>query len=1691
MKNCSFSNKHNNNVPGRQLWLTACLLALHCLPALSEGSKDFTGYPGYRLFLDTRDDQQFKVFAAPGEFINVGASHVGISGGFIKVYRPDGTLAATFDSGTSTTAIIFNNLQEAAGPTGGGTTLGAGYVPGIVPVDPGQSGVWTVVFDFPTYEFINFENLKNNASWSRTVNQPTEPTVILAWDVTISKNAPANQGGTAVEGRLYSQELLATISQNGYKTSPSFFILTPGGFQYTASFNGLDPHRFPLSAGSAGLVSGAMQPTYASMPRNAVTRSANPDTWAPDNYYLYDPQSADYAAGGLFNHKLFFNKPDSLMPATAPVTDVVNNNSHLTWLFHLPPPTEPVMDNFHLSAADPDGNPCVANSMETGLGANLNFNASMGGIVTIQLDLNNNWSFADSVDLALEQRIAPGQNSVFWNGRNGLNQVIPPSEDFAFNYNVSLRDGEIHLLLSDVENDSGGVVLNLISNVKSAWFDQFLYNHSLVAGPVSGSDPNGSTPQPTSTPFTFQNNFGNDKLLDYWTYAYYPGVALGSLSTDIVIGCATLLIADTDQDGVRDHLDLDDDNDGVPDLLEFCHPSAGFSCLPGGKDPGQDEDLDGIANYLDANDPALAPNCQDNDGDGICDILVAAYDADGDGVPNHLDADADGDGIFDLLEAGHHQADANADGRIDGTPADFGNNGFFNAIASDPHSPNATETYQIRNLDNDLTPDFLDADRDNDGIGDALECDTPPLCADSDGDGSPDVDETDSDDDLLSDAQECPGGSACPDSDDNGTPDWQQYTCHAGNSLLHTSPISGTNILCEGDSLMLFATGDSSLNLSVSFSWTGPGGFTYSGNANASETFMFMQGDAGVLDAGTYTLQVTTPQGCASEPESFDVVVSPALQAPTFSQDEYYPCANAPFTLEVQPSGAPNLQYSWYFNGQLLGTTVAPAYTLPFVSAASNGNYTVAATNGVCESSISDAAVLSAIPVPSQAPQFNLSSSSLCEGETLTLSTNPVSGPNVIYQWNFNNGSGSVVLGSTATPSFTLPNISLSNAGLYSVTTSVNGCHPKTSLPDGVVVGGFLTQSPVLQASDLTPCLGTSLELTASAYPGVNVTYTWMANQVGGPQSLGNTTVPYFTIDSISAAQNGSYIVIASTTGGCSSLPSQVISVSVNSIIPAAPVLQATTSSLCESDPLTLTATADPLPGLQFEWFFDNGSGMSSLGSGSSNTLTMNAASLANTGQYQVQAILDGCVSALSNSEQVQVFTYPVQAPQLSSSANIHCQGETLTLNSSIYPGNNTSYAWHFDNGSGPQLLATTQVPTYFIHNLSPGDAGYYSVSVLNGGCASQLSNVQQLTVTNMAGPAMVLSVSGNKVCEAETLALNSSIFPGSSVQYRWYFDDGSGPVLLTTTDAPTLFLQDIDAADAGIYSVVASIAGCETPSSNLQAVSVTAIPDVLAENTTSETEPGCPGSGVQLSATYLQGASYQWTGPQGFAASVHNPLLPAAMPAQSGDYSALITWENCTFATAPTHVYLYDLPDAQDDQLETNLNQKLEGAELGSNDFTGNLTEWTFDLVETPSHGMATLDNGSLSYQPHPNYYGKDMLSYELCNLVCPDICDRASVEISVRGDGECFVPNIFTPNNDGTNDFFKIPCLEDTYPGNNVKVFNRWGDLVFEADDYHNNWDGRYKGNPLPPGTYFYLVQLEKGNSGRCLQGYVTLTR
>ena len=69
---------------------------------------------------------------------------------------------------------------------------------------------------------------------------------------------------------------------------------------------------------------------------------------------------------------------------------------------------------------------------------------------------------------------------------------------------------------------------------------------------------------------------------------------------------------------------------------------------------------------------------------------------------------------------------------------------------------------------------------------------------------------------------------------------------------------------------------------------------------------------------------------------------------------------------------------------------------------------------------------------------------------------------------------------------------------------------------------------------------------------------------------------------------------------------------------------------------------------------------------------------------------------------------------------------------------------------------------------------------------------------------------------------------------------------------------------------------------------------------------------------------------------------------------------------------------------------------------------------------------------------------------------------------------PTVITPNLDGKNDIFVIDYLDQLYPECRVTVFNRWGSVVYESVGYEDPWNGTFKGEELPMGTYFYKIEL-----------------
>jgi gliding motility-associated-like protein len=98
----------------------------------------------------------------------------------------------------------------------------------------------------------------------------------------------------------------------------------------------------------------------------------------------------------------------------------------------------------------------------------------------------------------------------------------------------------------------------------------------------------------------------------------------------------------------------------------------------------------------------------------------------------------------------------------------------------------------------------------------------------------------------------------------------------------------------------------------------------------------------------------------------------------------------------------------------------------------------------------------------------------------------------------------------------------------------------------------------------------------------------------------------------------------------------------------------------------------------------------------------------------------------------------------------------------------------------------------------------------------------------------------------------------------------------------------------------------------------------------------------------------------------------------------------------------------------------------------------------------------------------------------------DTASVTVKLLR--EVKVPNVFSPNGDGINDFWQLPNLSD-YPGCTVEVFNRYGQRVYYSLGYDVPWNGTQTGKALPVGVYYYIIKLKNGFD--TLTGSVTILR
>lgn len=408
------------------------------------------------------------------------------------------------------------------------------------------------------------------------------------------------------------------------------------------------------------------------------------------------------------------------------------------------------------------------------------------------------------------------------------------------------------------------------------------------------------------------------------------------------------------------------------------------------------------------------------------------------------------------------------------------------------------------------------------------------------------------------------------------------------------------------------------------------------------------------------------------------------------------------------------------------------------------------------------------------------------------------------------------------------------------------------------------------------------------------------------------------------------------------------------------------------------------------------------------------------------------------------------------------CTGDTTSLNfGSFIQGSytNTFYQWQISTDSIIWTdIAGANNPLYNIPAITAPGKYFYRLAVAEGNNISISScRIASEFVTVNVNTLPVPAASNNgPVCEGSSLTLTAS--GGDS--FSW-----SGPQNFTSNVRSPVITNTTAGNNGKYYVQVTSAEGCI----NNDSVTVVINPNPQADAGT-EVEI-CKGSSINLQGSGINATSYLWSPAVGL--SDPSTLSPLASPSQTTLYTLTVSDGTCN-DSATVLISVLEKPVANagpDKAIAGTQSATLEGQASGSN-----ITYfWTPDAFISSD----SILNPRVS-PPHDTTYTLHVVS----NIGCGEATDQ----VSVRYFKDFYIPNAFTPNNDGLNDHWNLPVLP-AFPLAEVSVYNRYGQLVFYNKGYTQQWDGTFKGMPQSTGVYIYVIDLKNGL--KKLNGIVTLIR
>ena len=407
--------------------------------------------------------------------------------------------------------------------------------------------------------------------------------------------------------------------------------------------------------------------------------------------------------------------------------------------------------------------------------------------------------------------------------------------------------------------------------------------------------------------------------------------------------------------------------------------------------------------------------------------------------------------------------------------------------------------------------------------------------------------------------------------------------------------------------------------------------------------------------------------------------------------------------------------------------------------------------------------------------------------------------------------------------------------------------------------------------------------------------------------------------------------------------------------------------------------------------------------------------------------------------------------------ANI-CVGSNASFNfeASLSAGyNDPVYQWQkLENGIWTNLIGETQLQTSVsFTNAALGQYQYRLVAaerpnILSANCRIAGNPL----IINVNNPTALVATNSGVACVGTNVQLNVN----EGVSFSW-----TGPNGFSSTEKNPV-LTNVSPNQAGIYTVVAQNSnGCSVSAQTI----VSILPEIMATTNFSSADV-CENTSILLSAS--GGTSYSWFPTTGLSdANISNPI---ASPTQSTIYTVTIRNGLCTTTRTINLNLLKNVSANAGADITIVAGQTIELKGTVSGDNAAYLWSPATFLDDPTKLNPIATPNTSIMY-----------------TLTAQSGCNTSSDNVWIKVYPKVEIPNTFSPNGDGINDFWNIPSIS-SFKNISLKVISKNGQVVYETKVYRP-WDGRWNGADLPVGAYYYTLQIN--DWGQKFSGWLFLAR